>query len=122
MGLMAVIPEYMRQLSAVAVLAVGGWLVMDGALTIGLLVGFQMLASAFNAPVQALLGAGLKLQAARGVLDQFDDVLDHERSRPNSPARARQRAWTAGCAVASASPPSPSAIVGSTAALSVGWI
>lgn len=77
-GLMAVIPEYMAQLSAVAVLAVGGWLVMDGALTIGLLVGFQMLASAFNAPVQALLGAGLKLQAARGVLDQFDDVLDHE--------------------------------------------
>ena len=77
-ALLAVIPEYFGQLSTAGILVFGGWLVMGGQLTIGLLVGFQMLGSAFNAPVQALLAAGLKLQAARGVLDQFDDVLDHE--------------------------------------------
>ena len=77
-ALLTVMPEYFGQLSTVAVLVVGGWLVMDGPMTIGLLVGFQLLASAFNVPVQALLRAGLQLQTARGALDQFDDVLDHD--------------------------------------------
>ena len=94
-GLMMAIPEYLGQLSAVAVLAVGGWQVMDGALTIGLLVGFQMLATAFNSPVQGLLAAGLKLQAARGLLDQFDDVLDQdiapEFASERTPARMDRR-------------------------------
>ncbi|TCK23480.1 NHLM bacteriocin system ABC transporter peptidase/ATP-binding protein [Ancylobacter aquaticus] len=76
-ALLTAMPEYLGQLTTVAVLVVGGWLVMDGPMTIGTLVGFQLLASAFNVPVQALLQAGLLLQAARGTLDQFDDVLDH---------------------------------------------
>ncbi|AWK88783.1 NHLP family bacteriocin export ABC transporter peptidase/permease/ATPase subunit [Azospirillum thermophilum] len=73
----ALVPEAVSHLATVAVLVAGGMEVMAGSLTIGMLVAFQSLQGAFNAPVQSLMQAGVALQGARGTLDQFDDVAAH---------------------------------------------
>ncbi|MCQ4162823.1 NHLP family bacteriocin export ABC transporter peptidase/permease/ATPase subunit [Roseomonas sp. GC11] len=76
-GGFATLPEALSQAGLVAVLVLGGGLVMRGEITLGTLVAFQMLQAAMAPPLRALMLAAAQLQAARGVLDQLDDVLDH---------------------------------------------
>lgn len=77
MARLTVLPEFVSQVSAALVLALGGFLVMRGELTIGALVAFQALQAAFMQPVGALTQTAAALQGARGPVEQFDDVLDH---------------------------------------------
>lgn len=72
-----VIPEFLTRLSTVLVLTAGGWLVMNGDITLGMLAAFQLLQGGFGRPVEALMQAGLALQKTPAILNQFDDVLAH---------------------------------------------
>jgi NHLM bacteriocin system ABC transporter peptidase/ATP-binding protein len=68
-------------LSSVAVVAlvlVGGLRVMEGAITVGMLVAFQTLMSYFNSPVASFVGLSAQMQTTRGYLEKLDDVLEHE--------------------------------------------
>jgi len=88
----AVLPDAVTQAATVAVLAVGGILVMRGQLTVGTLIAFQGLQANFMLPVQRLMQTALTLQGARGPMEQLDDVLDHaeavEFARPTTAAAA----------------------------------
>lgn len=60
-----------------AVLAVGGWQVMAGSISLGMLVALLALAANLQPPLLALIGVGAKLQEAQAYLNRIDDVLQH---------------------------------------------
>lgn len=64
------------------VLLVGGLRVVNGTLTLGALVGFQLLVGLFHAPLVRLLARSGDIQAVRGDLARLDDVL----AQPAAPA------------------------------------
>lgn len=72
---MSLVPPLLNTLAGIAVLGVGGLKVMDGALTVGMLVAFQSLMSSFNAPIMRLAGLAAQLQEARADMQVLDDVL-----------------------------------------------
>ncbi|MEI6559650.1 MAG: NHLP family bacteriocin export ABC transporter peptidase/permease/ATPase subunit [Rhodospirillaceae bacterium] len=74
-GRLSVIPELFSSTATLAVLVIGGVLVMKGELTIGLLVAFSTLQGSFMAAVTSLTNEGVRIKDARGVLDQFQDIL-----------------------------------------------
>ncbi len=67
---------FLISIVSVAVLVVGGLRVMDGALTIGMLLGMQALASHFTSPVLNLVGVGAQLQSIRGISERLSDTLN----------------------------------------------
>src|SRR5262249_29444530 len=72
---MAVLPTLLAALNTAAILALGGFRVMEGALTIGMLVAFQSLMTSLLAPVTQLVSLGGTLQDVEGDMSRLDDVL-----------------------------------------------
>ncbi|NJD20272.1 MAG: ATP-binding cassette domain-containing protein, partial [Gemmatimonadetes bacterium] len=68
-------PSVLTGLSSAAVLAFGGYRVMEGDLTMGMLVAFQSLMASFIGPVNSLLGLGAELQVLQGDINRLADVL-----------------------------------------------
>ena len=69
------IPPLLAGVNVIFVLTMGGIRIMDGILTIGMLIMFQALLSSFITPVNRLVDLGSKLQEVRGDLVRLDDVL-----------------------------------------------
>jgi NHLM bacteriocin system ABC transporter peptidase/ATP-binding protein len=74
---LAAIPPFLASASLAAVLAIGGLRVIQGYLTIGFVVAFQLLLTAFLAPVGQLVTLGGQLQEVEAGMNRTDDVLDH---------------------------------------------
>lgn len=74
---LAVLPALLNALVTVAILGLGGMRVINGELTVGMLVAFQSLMASFTAPVTNLMGLAGKLQEAEGDLTRLDDVLHY---------------------------------------------
>jgi ATP-binding cassette, subfamily C, bacterial len=74
---LSVLPVLLSALSAAFLLAVGGLRVMDGYLSIGMLVAFQGMMQNFQQPVDSLVSFGRTLQELDGNLIRLDDVLDN---------------------------------------------
>jgi len=74
---LSLIPKFVSALMAGLILVLGGFRVMDGALSIGMLVAFQSLATSFLLPVNNLMGLGAMLQDLEGDITRLDDVLQH---------------------------------------------
>jgi NHLM bacteriocin system ABC transporter peptidase/ATP-binding protein len=72
-----VLPVVLGGLSSAAVLTLGGMRVMEGSLSIGMLIAFQMLMTQFQTPVNALVGLSAQFQEAEGYIKRLDDVLRH---------------------------------------------
>jgi len=75
--LLSTMPSLLSALATVLVIIVGGFRVIDGFMTIGMLVAFQSLMNSFLAPVENLLDLGSVTQEMRGDLDRIDDVLKY---------------------------------------------
>ncbi|MEL7334195.1 MAG: NHLP family bacteriocin export ABC transporter peptidase/permease/ATPase subunit, partial [Cyanobacteria bacterium J06560_2] len=76
--LLGLLPALLSTLTALAVLIVGGWRVIHGSLSIGMLIAFQLLAQSFQGPVRNLVSFANTLQVLQGSLERLDDVLENE--------------------------------------------
>jgi NHLM bacteriocin system ABC transporter peptidase/ATP-binding protein len=77
MAALGTIPASLIALNTAAIIGVGGLQVMNGTLSLGTLVAFQLLAAGFSGPVAQLVGFGAVVQQAGGNLASVDDVLDY---------------------------------------------
>ena len=71
------LPGLVTTIAAAAAIAVGGGLIIDGQMSIGAMVAFLFLQSAFLAPVGRLVQLGPRLQEAGANLRLLDDTLRH---------------------------------------------
>ncbi|HZZ95030.1 MAG TPA: NHLP family bacteriocin export ABC transporter peptidase/permease/ATPase subunit [Usitatibacter sp.] len=77
-------PALLGLVAALSVLGLGAVRIMQGTLTVGDLVAFQVLLAGFAAPVHALFTQAQHVQSLRGDLARLDDVLHHQ-TDPTTP-------------------------------------
>jgi len=73
--LLDTVPPLLSAVNTALILGIGGLRVIDGRLSLGGLVAFQLLMAAFIAPVNRLVSLGGKLQTVEGDMNRLDDVL-----------------------------------------------
>ncbi|MEZ5416680.1 MAG: NHLP family bacteriocin export ABC transporter peptidase/permease/ATPase subunit [Vicinamibacterales bacterium] len=88
------VPPFLTAVNAAAVIGLGSRRIMDGVLTMGMLLAFQTLMHRFVDPVNRLMALGGRLQEAAGDMNRLDDVL---RFAPD-PMAASEREAEAGAA------------------------
>ncbi len=101
--LLGTLPSLLASLTAIAVLGLGGRQVMEGSLSIGVLVAVQALFAEFHQPFRDLARLGADVQKLRADLDRIDDV----RSRPideRAPVQIRSTAAVRDVAPGTAQP------------------
>jgi NHLM bacteriocin system ABC transporter peptidase/ATP-binding protein len=79
--LLDTVPPLLSALNTALILGIGGLRVMNGSLSLGGLVAFQLLMAAFIAPVNRLVSLGGKLQTVEGDMNRLDDVLRYRLDR-----------------------------------------
>jgi len=76
------VPSALIILNSAVILGLGGVRVMDGAISMGMLVAFQSLMSSFMSPVQQLVSHAAGIQQLEGDMNRVDDVFKY----PQAPA------------------------------------
>lgn len=75
----AIIPPFLTHFNTSAILVIGALKVINGDLTIGMLVAFQSLMSSFIGPFNDLVRLGGELQEVKGTMIQLDDVYRNKK-------------------------------------------
>ncbi|MBQ7476081.1 MAG: NHLP family bacteriocin export ABC transporter peptidase/permease/ATPase subunit [Selenomonadaceae bacterium] len=73
-----ILPTLMGGLNGALIMTLGGFSIMDGAMTAGMFMAFQNLMGSFQAPVNALLGLGSTLQSTEMQMQRLNDVRRYE--------------------------------------------
>jgi NHLM bacteriocin system ABC transporter peptidase/ATP-binding protein len=74
---LGVLPSFLSRIASMLLLTLGGLRVIDGHLTIGMLIAFQALMQQFLEPVNNLISLGSNLQEVDGSVNRLDDVLSN---------------------------------------------
>ncbi len=69
------IPGLVSTLSTAAVLVLGGFKVMNGEMTVGMLVAYQTLLGSYMRPINTLVSFGSTLQELQADMNRLDDVI-----------------------------------------------
>lgn len=72
------LPRSLSILQGSIILTIGAWKIMNGEITVGMLVAFQSLVVSFSGPIQSLLRLGSTLQKMEGDMNRIDDVMRSE--------------------------------------------
>ncbi len=75
--LLSILPVILTSLASALLLVIGGWRVIDGHLSLGMLVAFQAIVTSFQEPVNNLVSFAGTLQELEGNLIRLDDVLNN---------------------------------------------
>ena len=73
-----IIPTLLGGINGALIMTLGGFSIMDGAMTAGMFMAFQNLMGSFQAPVGALLSLGSTLQSTEMQMQRLDDVRRYE--------------------------------------------
>jgi ABC-type bacteriocin/lantibiotic exporter with double-glycine peptidase domain len=77
--ILGTVPAMLFAINTAMILGWGGKRVIDGHLTPGMLIAFQMLFGIFIAPFNTIVSLGGSLQQAEGDMNRLDDVLRYQR-------------------------------------------
>lgn len=69
------LPAFVALLAGVCILVVGGLRVMDGAITVGMLIAFQGLLNNFSSPIGKAVEVGSDLQEAESVVKRMEQII-----------------------------------------------
>lgn len=72
---LGMIPTAVSTVTGIIVLALGIWFAMEGSFTVGMIMAFQSMLSAFGAPASMFITAGQTLQEMRTQMERIDDVM-----------------------------------------------
>ena len=72
------IPEAVGKLADVALLLLGGWLVIRGDMTVGMLTAYNALFDSFCAPMNSVVGFFRSLQVTKSNIQRVEDIEKHE--------------------------------------------
>jgi ABC-type bacteriocin/lantibiotic exporter with double-glycine peptidase domain len=75
--ILTVLPSFLTGLAITSILVLGGLRVIDGTLSIGMLVAYQILSQEFLKPINELVNFGSTLQDLEADLNRLDDVLEN---------------------------------------------
>lgn len=75
--MMSAVPMLVNTLITASILLIGGAKVIDGEMTVGMLVAYQTLAASFVAPLSGLVMFGSSLQELEADMNRLDDVLQY---------------------------------------------
>ena len=73
-----IIPTLLGGINGALIMTLGGFSIMEGAMTAGMFMAFQNLMGSFQAPVNALLGLGATLQTTEMQMQRLNDVRRYE--------------------------------------------
>ena len=89
------VPPLLSAVNTALILGLGGLRVMNGSLSLGGLVAFQLMMAAFISPINRLVSLGGRLQTVEGDMNRLDDVLRY-RIDPSAGSRAGEPAPAGG--------------------------
>jgi NHLM bacteriocin system ABC transporter peptidase/ATP-binding protein len=72
------VPMFLSALNSALILSIGGMKVMNGVMSVGMLVAFQSLMQSFIQPVEKIVELGGELQQITGDMTRLDDVFNYE--------------------------------------------
>ncbi|MBF0517399.1 MAG: NHLP family bacteriocin export ABC transporter peptidase/permease/ATPase subunit [Nitrospirae bacterium] len=73
-----VVPVLLTSISNAVILTVGGLRVIEGSLSVGMLVAFQSLMTSFITPINQIVSLGGTIQETEADINRLDDVLKYE--------------------------------------------
>jgi NHLM bacteriocin system ABC transporter peptidase/ATP-binding protein len=74
--LVSAVPPLVATLTTATILLLGSLKVMNGEMTVGMLVAYQALMAGFNGPLATFVGFGATLQELEADLNRLDDILE----------------------------------------------